>query len=138
MAYNIVQIPVVDLKPSTALGVKLPFSYPSAFTSVYTTLEQTKYNILNFMLTNPNERPFNPNFGAGLRAMLFEQVDQEDLDSLKETLIVKINNYFPNVQVTNLSILGSPDTNSISIILTYTLKNIKSSDSLTIKIQQNS
>jgi len=70
--------------------------------------------------------------------MLFEQVDQEDLDSLKETLIVKLNNYFPNVQVTNLSILGSPDTNSISIVLTYMLKNIKSSDSLTIKIQQNS
>ena len=70
MAYNPVQIPIVDLKPSTALGVAIPFESPSAFTSVYTTLEQTKYNIINYMLTNPGERPFNINFGAGLLSLI--------------------------------------------------------------------
>jgi phage baseplate assembly protein W len=135
MAYNLVQIPIVDLKPSTALGVALPFSAPNAFTSVYTTLEQTKFNIINFMLTDRRERPFNPNFGAGLRSKLFEQITESDLDSLKTTISNQIESYFPNVLVDSLSILGNPDDNSISISLTYSLKNIKSSDSLVLKIQ---
>ena len=135
MAYNLVQIPIADLRPSTALGVAIPFSAPNVFTSVYTTLEQTKYNIINFMLTDTRERPFNPNFGAGLRSRLFEQITETDLDSLKTTISNQIESYFPNVLVNSLSIQGNPDDNSISIELTYSLKNIKSSDSLVLKIQ---
>lgn len=135
MAYNLVQIPIADLKPSTALGVAIPFSAPNVFTSVYTTLEQTKYNIINFMLTDTRERPFNPNFGAGLRSRLFEQITETDLDSLKTTISNQIESYFPNVLVNSLSIQGNPDDNSISVELTYSLKNIKSSDSLVLKIQ---
>jgi phage baseplate assembly protein W len=135
MAYNLVQIPIADLKPSTALGVAIPFSAPNVFTSVYTTLEQTKYNIINFMLTDTRERPFNPNFGAGLRSRLFEQIVETDLDSLKTTISNQIESYFPNVLVNSLNIQGNPDDNSISVELTYSLKNIKSSDSLVLKIQ---
>ena len=135
MAYNLVQIPIADLKPSTALGVAIPFSAPNVFTSVYTTLEQTKYNIINFMLTDTRERPFNPNFGAGLRSRLFEQIVETDLDSLKATISNQIESYFPNVLINNMSIQGNPDENSISIELTYSLKNIKSIDSLVLKIQ---
>ena len=135
MAYNLVQIPIADLKPSTALGVAIPFSAPNVFTSVYTTLEQTKYNIINFMLTDTRERPFNPNFGAGLRSRLFEQITETDLDSLKTTISNQIESYFPNVLVSSLSIQGNQDDNSISIELTYSLRNIRSSDSLVLKIQ---
>jgi len=135
MAYNLVQIPIADLKPSTALGVAIPFSAPNVFTSVYTTLEQTKYNIINFMLTDTRERPFNPNFGAGLRSRLFEQITETDLDSLKATISNQIESYFPNVLVNSLSIQGNPDDNSISVELTYSLRNIKSIDSLVLKIQ---
>jgi phage baseplate assembly protein W len=135
MAYNLVQIPIADLKPSTALGVAIPFSAPNVFTSVYTTLEQTKYNIINFMLTDTRERPFNPNFGAGLRSRLFEQITETDLDNLKATISNQIESYFPNVLINNMSIQGNPDDNSISIELTYSLKNIKSIDSLVLKIQ---
>jgi phage baseplate assembly protein W len=135
MAYNLVQIPIADLRPSTALGVAIPFSAPNVFTSVYTTLEQTKYNIINFMLTDTRERPFNPNFGAGLRSRLFEQITETDLDSLKATISNQIESYFPNVLVNSLNIQGNPDDNSISIELTYSLRNIRSSDSLVLKIQ---
>jgi len=135
MAYGLKQIPVVDLKPSTAVGVAIPFSAPNVFTPVYTTAEQTKYNMINFMLTDRRERPFNPNFGAGLRSRLFEQITQDDLDSLKQTISNQIESYFPNVLVNSLSIVGSPDDNSITITMTYSLKNIRTTDSLVLKIQ---
>ena len=135
MAYGLRQIPIVDLKPSTAVGVAIPFSAPNVFTSVYTTAEQTKYNMINFMLTDRRERPFNPNFGAGLRSRLFEQITQDDLDNLKQTISNQIESYFSNVLVNSLNIVGSPDDNSITITMTYSLKNIRTSDSLVLKIQ---
>lgn len=135
MAYGFIQIPSVDLIPSTALGVAIPFQSPSVFTSVYTTAEQTKYNIINFMLTDRKERPFNPNFGAGIRSRLFEQITQDDLDSLKQTISNQIEAYFPNVQIKTLDIIGNPNDNSISVTLTYLLKNLKTSDSLVLNIQ---
>jgi hypothetical protein len=135
MAYGLRQIPIVDLKPSTAVGVAIPFSALNVFTSVYTTAEQTKYNMINFMLTDRRERPFNPNFGAGLRSRLFEQITQDDLDSLKQTISNQIESYFSNVLVNSLNIVGSPDDNSITITMTYSLKNIRTTDSLVLKIQ---
>jgi phage baseplate assembly protein W len=135
MAYGLKQIPIVDLKPSTALGVALPFQAKNVFTSVYSTAEQTKYNMINFMLTDRRERPFNPNFGAGLRSRLFEQITQDDLDNLKQTITNQIESYFPNVQVNKLDVIGNPDDNSISVTMSYSLKNIKVSDNLVIKIQ---
>jgi len=135
MAYGLKQIPVVDLKPSTAVGVAIPFSAPNVFTSVFTTAEQTKYNMINFMLTDTRERPFNPNFGAGLRSRLFEQITQDDLDSLKQIISNQVESYFPNVLVNSMDIVGSPDDNSITITMTYSLKNIRTTDSLVLKIQ---
>lgn len=135
MAYGLRQIPIADLKPSTALGVAIPFQSDNVFTSVYTTAEQTKYNIINFMLTDRRERPFNPNFGAGLRSRLFEQITQDDLDSLKQTVSNQIEAYFPNVQVNSLNIVGNPDDHTITITMTYSLKNLRTSDTLLLRIQ---
>lgn len=135
MAYGLKQIPVVDFKPSTALGVAIPFQANNVFTSVYTTAEQTKYNMINFMLTDRRERPFNPNFGAGLRSRLFEQITQDDIDSLKQTVSNQIEAYFPNVQVSSLNIEANPDDHTITITMTYFLKNLRTSDSLVLRIQ---
>lgn len=135
MAYGLRQIPIADLKPSTALGVAIPFQANNVFTSVYTTAEQTKYNIINFMLTDRRERPFNPNFGAGLRSRLFEQITQDDLDSLKQTVSNQVEAYFPNVQVNSLNIVGNPDDHTITITMTYSLKNLRTSETLLLRIQ---
>jgi phage baseplate assembly protein W len=135
MAYNLVKIPAVDFKPSTALGVALPFQAPNAFTSVYTTQEQTKYNILNFLLTDRGERPFNPNFGAGIRRRLFDPMIQGDLDSLKKTISNQVEAYFPNVAMTTLEITPNYEENSINIILNYTIKNLRTNDTLVLSVQ---
>ena len=135
MAYGLAKIPVLDFKPSTSLGVKIPFSAPNAFTPVYTTMEQTKYNLINFLLTDTGERPFNPNFGAGLRKMLFDPIISESLDALKSSISNKIQVYFPNISVTELSFFSDPDTNSIIITLSYILLGTNQQDTATINIQ---
>jgi phage baseplate assembly protein W len=135
MAYNAKRIAPVDLKRSTALGVKIPFSYPSAFTSVYTTKDQIRYNIINFLLTNNRERIFYPNFGANLRAQLFENISPENLSSLEQQIAAQIDDRFPIVQVIECYITPQEDSNIITINLTYRLLNSNETDDLVVGIE---
>jgi phage baseplate assembly protein W len=135
MAYGLKKISVVDLKPSIGVGIKIPFDAENVFSTVYTTKDQTKYNLINFLLTDPRERPFNPTFGAGLRARLFEPIDQVTFDDIKESIRTQIEANFPNVQIVTLDIIGNPDYNSIKIHLIYLLLRSNENDSVTMTIQ---
>jgi len=135
MAYGLKKISPVDLKPSTAIGVALPFSSPNVFSSVYTTKDQLKYNIINFLLTDPRERVFNPTFGAGLRARLFEQIDQTTFDDIKQSLMTQMQVNFPQVEVTNLTVVAEPNYNSINVKFSYRLLRSNENDSVTLTIQ---
>jgi phage baseplate assembly protein W len=135
MAYGLKKIAVIDLKPSTGVGVAIPFSADNVFTTTYTTKDQTKYNLINFLLTDPRERPFNPNFGAGLRARLFEQIDQTTFEDMKQSIRTQIENNFPNVEIVTLEITGNPDYNSINIKFSYRLLRSNENDSVVLTIQ---
>lgn len=135
MAYGLKQISPLDLKPSTGIGIKIPFDAQNVFSSVYTTKDQIKYNLINYLLTDPRERPFNPTFGAGLRARLFEQIDQITFDELKESILIQIKNQFPQIEVKEFNITGNPDYNSINIIFSYRLIRSNENDSVILTIQ---
>jgi phage baseplate assembly protein W len=135
MAYGLKKISPLDRQKSTALGVAIPFSSDGVFTSVYTTKEQTRYNIINFILTDRRERPFNPNFGAGLRSYLFEQIENNTLDDIQLSLSSKLESYFSNIKVTQLDFVGNVDNNSITIILSYTLLSTSDTDIVSINLQ---
>jgi phage baseplate assembly protein W len=135
MAYGLRQISPIDLKKSVALGVKIPFSYPSVFLSVYTTKDQIRYNIMNYLLTNNRERLFDPNFGANLRASLFEQINTKNTQELEDQLTEKISSNFPQINVIDLSIYNAMDQNSILIEFSYVIKASNESDDVSITIQ---
>lgn len=134
MAYNLRHINVLDLRPSTGIGVALPFSAPSVFTTVYTTKEQLKYNIINFLLTNPRERIFLPNYGAGIRQKLFEQISQDTTDNLDLQIRVGIEQNFTNVKIVNLTFGGDPDRNLLTITFSYTINNTGESDTVILNL----
>lgn len=135
MAYGLKKIAPLDLKPSTAIGVAIPFSESSVFRSVYNTKDQTKYNIINYLLTDPRERVFNPTFGAGLRARLFEQIDQQTFEEMKQSLTTQIETQFPQIEITALDIVGNPDYNSINVKFSYRMLRSKETDSVTLTVQ---
>lgn len=135
MAYGLKKISPLDLKPSTAIGVKIPFDADAVFSSVYTTKDQLKYNIINYLLTDPRERPFNPTFGAGLRSRLFEQINQDTFENMKQSIRTQIETYFPQIEIVTLDIIGNPDYNSINIKFSYRLLRSNENDSVILTIQ---
>ena len=134
MAYNLRNINVLDLKPSTGIGVSLPFDAPGVFRTVYTTKEQLRYNIINFLLTDNRERIFNPTFGANIRSKIFEQISTETLDELDTLIRTGIQRYFPNVIITQLTFGGNPDENFLKIQFSYTINNTGESDIVTLSL----
>jgi len=132
MAFNQQQIFPIDLDNSAAVGISLPFNAPAVFKSNYQTKDAIKYNLINFFLTNPGERPLNPTFGGGLRDFIFEQISNENIDFLLEDISNKVGEYFPNVQIEDLNVLRNEDNNQITINFTYRVVNTNIQDEINI------
>ena len=135
MAYGAKNINPLDLRPSTGIGVALPFDQPGVFKTVYTTQEQTKYNMINFLLTDPGERVFEPTFGLGLRRKLFEQLTPGLEEDIRESIRTGIERYFPFVEVTELKVLSYPDQYTLRILLSYRNINTDQTDQISIDLQ---
>tara|TARA_B110000977_G_C10879983_1_gene417096 strand:- start:129 stop:536 length:408 start_codon:yes stop_codon:yes gene_type:complete len=132
MAFNPRQIAPIDFNKSAAVGVDLPLSAPGVFKSNYTTATAIKNNLINYFLTNPGERPLNPLFGGGLRAFIFEQITDKNLDFLQENLQSNISEVFPNITINNLEVKGQEDNNIVTISLNYSVNNTGINDTLEI------
>ena len=132
MAFGAKKIFPIDTKPGTAVGVAIPFNAPAVFFSTYTTKDAIRNNLLNFFLTNKTERYLNNNFGANLRAFIFEQITTDNLDGLKENIQSLISQYFTNIKVEKLDILQYPDTNEINVQLYYSIINTGITDQVQI------
>ncbi len=132
MAYNIINISPLDLQPSRGVGIKIPFDGPTGLNITYTTKDAIKSNILNFFLTGKRERIMNPNFGAGIREQLFEQITNNTVENIEDIIAFGLNDYFPQVQLTNLNVSATPDQNIIQIYFSYSIKNTNIQDEITI------
>lgn len=132
MAYNIININPLDLQPSKGVGIKVPFDGPTGLNVTYTTKEAVKSNILNFFLTGKRERIMNPNFGAGIREQLFEQITNNTAENLEDIITFGLNDYFPQIQLTNLNVNASPDQNLMQIYFSYSIRNTNMQDEITI------
>ena len=136
MAFNVQQINPLDLQPRKAIGVSLPFSAKAVYTSTYTTKDALKSNIINYFLTEKGERFLNPNFGAGLRAILFEQASQDVEEQIRYIVSQGLADWFPNVVANNIRIISTPDTNTTTVYINYSVSQTNIQDELAINFEQ--
>ncbi len=135
MAFGARQISPIDFNKSAAVGVNLPLSAPSVFYSNYTTAAAIKNNLVNYFLTNPGERPLNPEFGGGLRAFIFEQITEDNLDNLKEKIQNDLETFFPNITIIDLQVNGFEDRNTINTKLKYSVNQTNIVDTVEMNFE---
>ena len=123
MAYRIPNKNPIDVGSRVAIGVSIPFNAPQVFTQTYTTQEQIRSNIINYILTDKGERIFNPTFGSNIRKSVFENITQDLLQTLEVTLNDDLSSYFPNVNFTDITITPNYDENIIGISIKYSIYN---------------
>ena len=130
MAFGAIQKFPNDTRPRVGIGVNIPFIAGGVFSPNYTTKESIKNNLINYFLTNPGERPGNPSFGGCLREFIFEQLNNESTDFLKEDIQTKISSEFPNVQVSELNITANPDQNEVIVNIFYFVQETNIEDEI--------
>ena len=136
MAFQVERIHPLDLQPRKAVGVSLPFSAKAVFNSTYTTKDALKSNIINYFLTDKGERFLNPNFGAGLRSILFQQMTEDSGDEIKHKVVQGVADWFPNVAVNEVRVGNNPDRNTTTIYLRYSVPQTNIIDELVINFEQ--
>ena len=125
----------IDVIGRKAVGFSLPFNGPAVFNPTYTVRDQTKSNLINYLLTNKGERVFNPEFGADWRSLLFQNIADSTTEELENRIQNDINNLFPQVAIKQIQFINQPDLNQINFSLSYTIANFGITDDIQILLQ---
>jgi len=118
----------IDTKPSKAVGIAYPFlgrdsTGGTPFKLNYTTRDQLKSNLIVYFSTNKGERPLNPNYGGGLKNLLFEQLTPSTYNSAEQIIREELALQFPEIQLKTIEIFGEPEKNVLQIVMSYTVFN---------------
>jgi len=73
---------------------------------------------LNILQSNHGERPFDYEFGANLRAYLFENMTNITAANMSTSINLALENYEPRIEVLNTNIQTKPEDNEVYITVT--------------------
>ena len=107
----------LDLNKNVTIGVAFPLDETNMFSGTETIQEQSKANLINLLLTEPGERINLPNYGVGIKKLLFEQ--KINIDILKEKIQNQTAFYIPNITVLNVETSLSEEEETIFISIAY-------------------
>jgi uncharacterized protein len=81
--------------------------------------EAIKKSVLNLILTNFYERPFQPEIGCGVRGLLFEPADPITISDLEDAAKEVLDNFEPRVKVLNIDATDDPDNNAYVMTIEF-------------------
>ena len=119
----------LDINQDVTIGVRFPLNDINMFKGTQTFKEQVKSNLLNLLLTEQGERVNEPNFGVGLKRLLFEQnINKENLE---EKINFQIGFYIPEITLMSVSVGSIDDKNKVYLTISYRFNLDGTTDALT-------
>jgi phage baseplate assembly protein W len=82
-------------------------------------VEAVKRSVRNLVLTNRFERPFHPEIGANVRALLFENMTPVTEQLLTERIADTLRVYEPRAVLNDVVVSGSLDTNTYTATIKF-------------------
>ena len=101
--------------------------------------ETVRQNLKNLLLTSPGERVMIPEFGAGLRTVLFEPMLATTFSEARERVYRQVNRFMPFVVLESVSFLTNEEDsalglNQVVIRVEYNLGSLNETDTLEFTI----
>jgi len=97
--------------------------------------DAVKRSVKNILLTNHYERPFKPNFGANLRAMLFELDGIGAKKRIKKNIIKTLSILEPRIGSIRVDI-SETESNNIDVRVSYIIRNGLNQSSVDFKVSR--
>ena len=107
-----------DLNPNIYIGLSLPLRQDkyNDFALTKNSLEQARHNLKNLLLTHVGERVAQPEFGSRLRALCFEQINDELPVRLEEEVKRATGVWLPYINIQEVNTLTNEgDQNKIFV-----------------------
>ena len=123
----------LDLNRNVTIGVAFPLDEVNLFKGTQTIKEQVKSNLINLLLTEQGERVNEPDFGVGVKKLLFEQ--NINKEGLEEKIDFQINFFIPEISLISVSVGSIDDENKVYLTIAYRFKTDGSTDALTTTFQ---
>ena len=109
------------------ISPKLPLTYDyvdGPYRLNKTLGETLKQNFKNLILTSPGERIMEPEFGVGLKRLLFENIDGDVMGEVVARLKEQVNIYMPSINLIAVDFITSDEKptlslNEVSVSITY-------------------
>jgi len=126
---------------SYAYGITLPIKNgPTGyFEQAFTSREQAKSNLINLLLTERGERVMQPDFGTGLKSLLFEQMDDEEFESrITDTIVQSVSFWLPYIKISGIDIEATDelrDRNQVNVYLQFLVGNDIQLEEVTFTVQ---
>lgn len=83
-----------------------------------------KRSIINLLLTDFDERMYQPNLGANLKYLLFEPADDETLSLMREQIEKCLTKFEPRIRILSLKLDTSADEQQINVSLIFSTVTI--------------
>ena len=101
-----------------------------------TNADAIKASVRNLLLTNYNERKFQPDIGGNLTALLFELMTPITELQIKRQIELCIRNYEPRADIIDITVIGDPDRNGYNATITFAVKKLPSPVSISLFLQR--
>ena len=89
-----------------------------------TDVTAVKRSVRNLLLTNHYDRPFHPEIGSNIPALLFENFGPITGNQLSRTIEEMISNFEPRDRVENVECYPVPDTNTYDVRIYFYVENM--------------
>ena len=86
-------------------------------------VEAVKRSVRNLINTNHYEKPFRPQVGSNLRAMLFENISPQMNHAISKEIDLLITNYEPRCRLVEVSTVPDFDRNAYSATISFYVVN---------------
>jgi phage baseplate assembly protein W len=94
-------------------------------------------SIRNLLLTNFYERPFQPDLGANIDALLFEMATDLTANILEGEIRNVISNFEPRAAIDVLQVKLNPDMNSFTVYIQFYVGNNTTPSAVNLILQRS-
>lgn len=93
-----------------------------------------KQSVKTVLMTNLVEKPFNPNFGANLNALLFQLDTEVDVDLFQEVIVNALETYEPRARVLDVKVNVSGRNHTANVTVVFQIVSTKEVVSVDVSV----
>lgn len=101
--------------------------------------ESIKRSVRNIISTNKGERPFNPDFGSNVRALLFEPDSDLLRVALQDEIETQLLNFEPRIDILSVVVGNTSeeiDSHELNVIIEFTPINSQQTVTLNVILER--